>query len=54
MSTNKENLEIEKIRMEIEEIRAKIDKMIKETTLYPFVVGVSVSLAIVAVVKLFL
>ncbi len=56
MSTNmrKDELELKKIQMEIEEIRAKIDKMIKETTLYPFVVGASITLAFVAIAKLFL
>jgi len=54
MSANKEALEIEKIRIEIEEIRVRINKMIKESTLYPLVVGSGATLAIVAIAKLFL
>jgi len=61
MSTNKEALEIEKIRIEIEEIRVRINKMItettkvsKESTLYPLVVGSGATLAIVGIAKLYL
>ncbi len=68
MSANREDLEIEKIRIEIEEIRVKINKMFaetgkisKETTLYPLVVGASLmvaggtaALGAVAIAKLYL
>ncbi len=53
MSATKEALEIEKIKIEIEEIRVRINKMMKETTLYPLVVGSGATLAIVAVAKLY-
>ncbi len=52
--TTKINDEREKPPLVIEELRARVDKTVRQTTLYPFIVGASVTLAFVAVVKLFL
>jgi hypothetical protein len=49
-----EQVEIEKIHAQISEMMARTEKISKETTYYHFVVGASVTLAIVAVVKIFL
>ena len=61
MATHREELEIESIRAGIEKTRTEINKMIAETTkinsenkYYPLIIGSTATLAIVAVVKLFL
>ncbi len=61
MSARREELEIEKIRIEIEEIRMKINKMFAETAkinaenhYYLIIITATATLALLAVVKLFL
>jgi len=49
-----ENLRHEKMQAEIAKIFTEIEKMRKETMLYPLVVGSGATLAIVAIAKLFL
>ncbi|MGY0399820.1 MAG: hypothetical protein ACWIPH_07775 [Ostreibacterium sp.] len=49
-----EELEVEKIRAEISKMMAETTKINKESVYYPLVVGSGVTLAIVAVVKIFL
>jgi len=43
-----------KLNAEIEKIRPEMDKILTENKYYPFIVGSSLTLAIVALVKLFL
>lgn len=49
-----DELEIEKIRAEISKMMAETTRISKESVYYPLVVGSGVTLAIVAVVKIFL
>lgn len=51
---NRDAFEIEKIRAEIGKLMAETAKINRETQWYPAVVAASATLAIVAVVKLFL
>ncbi len=47
-------LDTEKIRAEISRLIAETSKINRENAFYPFMVGATVTLAMVAVVKLFL
>ena len=47
-------LDIEKIRAEISKMIAETSKINRENAFYPFIVGATVTLVMVAVVKVFL
>lgn len=46
--------ELEKLRAEISKLMAETAKIQRENAYYPLIVGASVTLAIVAIVKIFL
>jgi hypothetical protein len=49
-----EQIEVAKINAQISEMMARTEKMSSENKYYPLVVGSATTLAIVAIVKLFL
>lgn len=54
MTKQEHEAQIAKIYIEIEKMRAETTKISKENVYYPLVVGSGATLAIVAIVKLFL
>ena len=52
--TMKAAAEVEKMATEVEKMRAEGEKIRRENHFYPIVVGATATLAIVAIVKLFL
>ena len=52
--TTQEQAEHEKIMATIANLNANTEKMSKESSYYPIIVGATLALAVVAVVKMFL